>query len=27
LEGKLSRDLDVQLLLPHPTGKPEKGAL
>ena len=27
LEGKLSRDLDVQLLLPHPTGKPKKGAL
>ena len=27
LEGKLSRDLDVQLLVPHPTGKPEKGAL
>ena len=27
LEGKLSRDLDVQLLLPHPAGNPQKGML
>jgi hypothetical protein len=27
LEGKLSRDLDVQVLMPHPTGDPQKGAL
>jgi hypothetical protein len=27
LEGKLSRDLDVQVLVPHPTGNPQKGAL
>jgi quinol monooxygenase YgiN len=27
LEGKLSRDLDVQVLVPHPTGDPQKGAL
>jgi quinol monooxygenase YgiN len=27
LEGKLSRDLDVQALLPHPTGNAQKGAL
>jgi quinol monooxygenase YgiN len=27
LEGKLSRDLDVQMLVPHPTGHPQKGAL
>jgi quinol monooxygenase YgiN len=25
LEGKLSRDLDVQVLVPHPTGKPPEG--
>ena len=27
LEGKLSRDLDAQLLLPHPAGNPQKGML
>ena len=27
LEGKLSRDLDAQLLLPHPAGNTRKGAL
>ena len=27
LGGKLSSDLDVQVLLPHPAGKPQKGAL
>jgi quinol monooxygenase YgiN len=27
LEGKLSRDLDVQVLAPHPTGNPQKGTL
>ena len=27
LEGKLSRGLDVQALLPHPTGNAQKGAL
>jgi len=27
LEGKLSRDLDAQLLLPHPAGDPQKGML
>jgi hypothetical protein len=27
LEGKLSRDLDVQVLMPHPTGHPQKGTL
>jgi quinol monooxygenase YgiN len=27
LDGKLSRDLDAQLLLPHPAGNPEKGML
>jgi quinol monooxygenase YgiN len=27
LEGKLSRDLDVQVLVPRPTGNAQKGAL
>jgi hypothetical protein len=27
LEGKLSRDLDAQLLVPHPAGNLEKGML
>jgi quinol monooxygenase YgiN len=27
LGGKLSRDLDAQLLLPHPAGNPQKGML
>ena len=27
LEGKLSTDLDAQLLVPHPAGNPQKGAL
>jgi quinol monooxygenase YgiN len=27
LEGKLSRDLDAQLLLPHPAGDLQKGML
>jgi quinol monooxygenase YgiN len=27
LEGNLSRDLDVQVLVPHPTGNAQKGAL
>ena len=27
LEGKLSRDLDTQLLLPHPAGNLQKGML
>jgi hypothetical protein len=27
LEGKLSGDLDVQVLMPHPTGDPQKGTL
>jgi quinol monooxygenase YgiN len=27
LEGKLSRDLDAQLLVPHPAGNGRKGAL
>jgi quinol monooxygenase YgiN len=27
LEGKLSRDLDAQLLVPHPVGNLEKGML
>jgi len=27
LEGKLSRDLDVQVLMPHLTGHPEKRTL
>ena len=27
LDGKLSRDLDVQVLVPHPTGHEQKGAL
>jgi quinol monooxygenase YgiN len=27
LEGKLSRDLDAQLLVPHPAGSPQKGML
>jgi quinol monooxygenase YgiN len=27
LEGKLSRALDVQVLMPHPAGNPQKGAL
>jgi quinol monooxygenase YgiN len=26
-EGKLSRDLDVQVLAPHPAGHAQKGAL
>jgi len=27
LEGKLSSRLDVQVLVPHPSGNPQKGAL
>ena len=27
LEGKLSTDLDAQVLVPHPAGNPQKGAL
>lgn len=27
LEGKLSADLDVQVLVPHPVGNAQKGAL
>ena len=27
LEGKLSSPLDVQVLVPHPAGDPQKGAL
>jgi quinol monooxygenase YgiN len=27
LEGKLSSDLDAQVLVPHPAGNPQKGAL
>jgi quinol monooxygenase YgiN len=27
LQGKLSRPLDIQALVPHPAGNPEKGAL
>jgi quinol monooxygenase YgiN len=27
LAGKLSGDLDVQVLIPHPAGNPDKGAL
>ena len=27
LQGKLSTDLDVQVLVPHPAGKAQKGAL
>lgn len=27
LKGKLSRPLDVQVLMPHPAGDPQKGAL
>ena len=27
LEGKLSSDLDVQVLMPHPAGNTQKGAL
>ena len=26
-EGKLSTDLDAQVLVPHPAGDPHKGAL
>ena len=27
LDGKLSSDLDAQVLVPHPVGDPQKGAL
>ena len=27
LDGKLSKDLDVQVLVPHPTGNAQKGEL
>ena len=27
LDGKLSSDLDPQVLVPHPAGDPQKGAL
>jgi hypothetical protein len=27
LEGKLSSDLDAQVLVPHPAGNAQKGAL
>lgn len=27
LDGKLSGNLDAQVLVPHPAGKPQKGAL
>lgn len=27
LEGKLTTDLDVQVLVPHPAGDPHKGAI
>jgi quinol monooxygenase YgiN len=27
LDGKLRSDLDVQVLVPHPAGNPQKGAL
>jgi len=27
LDGKLSSDLDAQVLVPHPAGDPQKGAL
>ena len=27
LEGKLTTDLDVQVLVPHPAGNPQKGTL